>query len=249
MTDPARPEQVEFAVGLGYAAWAPFYDTDGNPLLALEGPAVHARIGALEGRRAIDIGCGTGRHTLALAEARPSALFALDLSPEMMAIARPKLRGRPVHFVRHAFPRPMPFPDATFDLAVLGLVIEHVPALAEAFAELRRILAPGGRAIVSTLHPERTAEGQRARFIDPATGARRPITTYHRTVADYLAAASAAGLALVREESLCVTPALAEALPRAGRYVGKQLGWVAIWSRGEPAGRIWHGGRATRSLE
>ena len=235
MMDGRPLEDVELDVRPGYAAWAPLYDDDGNPLIALESPAVRSRFGSLEDRRVIDIGCGTGRHSLALAEARPRALFALDVTGEMMAIARRKLQGRPVHFVRHAFPRALPFPDATFDLAVLCLVIEHIPDLGEAFAELRRILARGGRAIVSTLHPDRTAEGQRARFIDPLTGTRRPITTYHRTVGEYLAAASASGLVLEGEESLCVTPDLAAALPRASRYLGKRLGWVASWSKGEPA--------------
>ncbi len=231
MTDAPLREDAELAVQPGYAAWAPLYDGDDNPLVALEDPAVRARFGDLAGRVAIDIGCGTGRHTLALAEARPRALFALDITAEMLAIAQKTLRGCPVQFVRHEFPRAMPFRDGMFDLAVLGLVIEHVPALAEAFAELRRVLAPGGRVIVSALHPDRTAEGQRARFIDPITGARRPITTYHRSVSEYIAAASASGFVLESEESLDVLPDLAERLPRAERYVGKRLGWVASWSK------------------
>jgi SAM-dependent methyltransferase len=236
MADASPPEDAELAVQPGYAAWAPLYDDDGNPLVALEGPAVRARFGAIAGRRAIDIGCGTGRHTLALADEKPVALFALDVTPEMMAIAQKKLRGRPVQFVRHAFPHPMPFQNGTFDLAVLGLVIEHVRELETAFLELHRILAPGGRAIVSALHPDRTAEGQRARFIDPITGTRRPITTYHRSDREYLTAASASGLVLESEESICVTPALAESLPRAERYLGKTLGWVATWSRPDGPG-------------
>jgi hypothetical protein len=83
----------------------------------------------------------------------------------------------------------------------------------------------------SALHPDRTAEGQRARFIDPQTGRRRPIATIHRTVADYLAAARAAGLRLEGEQALVVPPELAERLPRAAPYVGRNLGWVACWCR------------------
>jgi len=225
----------ELSVEAGYAAWAPHYDDDGNPLTALEGPAVRAWFGLVAGRRALDIGCGTGRHTRALLEAGAAEVVALDLSPEMMALARAKLdvaRDR-AHWVRHALPGPMPFRDATFDLAVLGLVVEHVADLARAMAEVARVLTPGGRCIVSALHPDRTAEGQRARFIDPRTGLRHPIATIHRATADYLAAARHAGLSLEGEQALVVPPELAEQLPRAARYVGRNLGWVACWSRPE----------------
>jgi ubiquinone/menaquinone biosynthesis C-methylase UbiE len=126
----------------------------------------------------------------------------------------------------------LPFRDAAFDLVVLGLVAEHVADLPALLRESARVLTPGGRCILSALHPDRTAEGQRARFIDPETGERRPIATFHRTLDDYSAAASAAGLSLAGEQTLVVPPELAERLPRAGRYVGLPLGWVACWENG-----------------
>ena len=220
----------ELPVQEGYAAWSSRYDDDGNPLTALEGPAVQEWFGPLKGRRAIDIGCGTGRHTLALVEAE-AHVTALDLTPEMMALAREKLRGRPIDWVRHALPDPLPFPDSTFDLAVLGLVLEHVERLTEALTEVARVMKPGGRCIASALHPDRTEEGQRARFIDPETGQRRPIRTIHRSIEDYLEAGQAAGLVLEAERTLVVTPELGASLPRAARYVGMTLGWVVCWRR------------------
>ncbi len=223
----------ELSVQAGYAAWAPCYDDDGNPLTALEGPAVRAWFGPLTERRALDIGCGTGRHTLALIEAGAAEIVALDLTPEMMARARAKTQSTHprVHWVRHALPYPLPFRDATFDLAVLGLVAEHVLDLARALGDVARVLTPGGRCILSALHPNRTAEGQRARFIDPQTGLRHPIATVHRTIDEYLAEARSAGLQLEGEQTLIVPPELSETLPRAARYVGRNLGWVACWSR------------------
>jgi SAM-dependent methyltransferase len=212
----------------GYAAWAPCYDDDGNPLIALEGPAVEAWLGPVRGLRALDLGCGTGRHTLALAEGG-AEVVALDQSPEMLARACQKLRGHPVGWVRHALPAPLPFHADVFDLAVLGLVAEHVADIPALLAEIARVLVPGGRCVLSALHHERTAEGQTARFIDPTTGRRRPVMTYHRTPAEYLAAAAAAGLADPLEQTLVVPPDLADRLPRAGRYIGQPLGWVARW--------------------
>jgi malonyl-CoA O-methyltransferase len=58
----------------GYDRWARVYDHDANPLLALEEPAVHAALGDVRGRTVLDLGCGTGRHSLWLfAERYPRA--------------------------------------------------------------------------------------------------------------------------------------------------------------------------------
>ncbi len=220
----------DLPVSEGYAAWAPCYDDDGNPLTALEGPALHSWFGPLEGRAALDLGCGTGRHSLALAEGG-AAVWALDDSPEMIGRAMAKVRGFPVAWGRHRLPAPLPFADSTFDLVVLGLVAEHLEALGSVLGEARRVTRPGGRLVLSALHPDRTAQGQRARFIDPETGERRHIATIHRTIPEYLTLARTAGWMLVEERSLIVTAALAGSLPRALPYVDRPLGWAACWTR------------------
>jgi len=227
----------ELPVREGYAAWAACYDDDGNPLLALEGPAVRRWFGPLEGRRALDLGCGTGRHTVALVEAG-AVVAALDFAPEMIDRGRRKPPGneasRDVLWVRHALPRSLPFRNETFDLTVLGLVAEHLDdaALVLTLAEVARVLVPEGRCLLSALHPDRTAAGQRARFNDPETGLRRPIRTYHRSIDSYHGAAAAAGMTLAEEQVLTVPPELAERLPRARPYIGQALGWVGWFRRG-----------------
>lgn len=219
-------------VEAGYSLWASLYDDDGNPLIAVEGPAVASAIAAtdLAGRRVVDLGCGTGRHTRTLVEAG-AVVVAADLTRAMIDRARVKLDGRGVSWLRLSLPGPLPFADGAFALAVLGLVVEHVAAIGPTFAEVARILEPGGRCVVTALHPERTAEGQSARFIDPETGERRPIRTIHREPGETLSAAASAGLVLVEERTLLVPPALAEILPRARPYVGRALGWLAVWER------------------
>jgi SAM-dependent methyltransferase len=220
----------ELPVQLGYTLWASCYDDDGNPLIALEGPAMASWYGEVAGSRVLDIGCGTGRHTRALIESG-AAVIAADLTPAMLARARANLAGHPVGWLRLALPGPLPFADATFELAVMGLVAEHVADLHGTLAEVARVLVPGGRCLLSALHPDRTSEGQKARSIDPASGIRRPIHTVHRSIEDYLGAAATAGLRLLDERTLIVSDALAETLPRALPYIGKALGWVACFER------------------
>lgn len=212
----------------GYAAWASCYDDDGNPLIALEGPVVGSMFGPVAGMAALDVGCGTGRQTRALVEAG-AKVVALDPSVEMLEQARRKLVGREIAWVRHALPDPLPFPDHGFELAVMGLVAEHIADLAAAMRDLARVVRPGGRLVLSALHPARTAEGQRARFIDPETGLRWPIATIHRSIEEYLGLGEAAGWHLIEEKSLIVGADLAGSHPRAERYVGMPLGWVAAW--------------------
>src|SRR4051812_26727200 len=118
----------ELPVQAGYSLWADCYDSDGNPLIALEGPAMAAWFGDLAGRRALDLGCGTGRHARALAEAG-ARVVAAALTPAMLRRARLGLEGRGVALLRLALPGPLPFGDGTFALAVLGLVAEHIDDL------------------------------------------------------------------------------------------------------------------------
>ena len=223
------------SVEAGYSLWAACYDDDGNPLTALEGPAMASWFGEIAGRRVIDLGCGTGRHTRSLVAAG-AEVVAADLTPAMLDRARAHLVGRDVGWLRLALPGPLPFSDAIFTLAVLGLVAEHVVDIAGTLAEVARVLIPGGRCLLSTLHPERTAQGQTARFIDPETGIRRPIRTLHRTVGDYLQAATSAGLTLVEQRTLIVPQSLADLLPRARPYIGTAIGWMACWEKSPSSG-------------
>jgi ubiquinone/menaquinone biosynthesis C-methylase UbiE len=232
MTDVVKPaeSEVELCPLDGYAAWAERYDEEDNPLALLEGPAIISACGDVKGLRVLDVGCGTGRHTVPLLE-MGARVVGLDFSPEMLAVARQRTANRTVEFFQHSLPDPFPFVDETFDLVVSGLVVEHVSDLETVFRECVRVLKPGGRCLVTALHPDRTAAGQRARFIDPATGLRTPIATIHRTESEYLAAAKSAGFHVEKSQTLIATEELAARSPRAVKYVGLPLGWLGAFRK------------------
>ena len=73
LTDP------DSSVRTGYDRWAAVYDHDANPLQALEGPRIRATIGNANGLATLDLGCGTGRHALWLAECG-ATVTAMDIS-------------------------------------------------------------------------------------------------------------------------------------------------------------------------
>lgn len=90
----------------------------------------------------IEIGCGSGRFIESVQAARPAlTCHGLDLSEN--AIRQAKARGSPVQYhVGRA--DPLPFEDGRFAALLMIDVLEHVPDMAVALAEVRRVLAPGG---------------------------------------------------------------------------------------------------------
>ncbi len=99
--------------------------------------------------RTLELGCGTGNLQRALAR-RADAPWSLglDASPQMLAISRRKLAREqlPARLVR-GVAQALPFPNASFDTIVATFPSEYIldPASAR---ELRRVLRPGGRAVV-----------------------------------------------------------------------------------------------------
>jgi len=175
----------------GYDQWSHIYDHEGNPLIALEEPVMIEALGSVEGLAILDLGCGTGRHALRLA-AGGARVSAVDFSEGMLEVARQGEGAHRVDFRVHDLSEPLPWADATFDGVVSGLVLEHLADLAGFFGEARRVLKPGGRAVISAMHPAMFLLGKQAQFSDPATGVKvRPGSIPHQIGAFILAALGA----------------------------------------------------------
>jgi len=94
----------------------------------------------------LDIGCGTGALTQTIARrGAPAAVTGLDPSDRFVQFARRATVDGRVSF-RTAEVQALPFPDAKFDAVVSGLVLNFVADVAQAVAEMRRVLRPGGTA-------------------------------------------------------------------------------------------------------
>jgi len=97
--------------------------------------------------RWLDVGCGTGAFSeLILQRCAPQSLAGIDPSPEQIAyvgkyLARKHLAGSTFQVADSAA---MPFPDGAFDVVASALVIHFIPDRARAFAEMKRVLRPGG---------------------------------------------------------------------------------------------------------
>jgi SAM-dependent methyltransferase len=95
-------------------------------------------------RQWLDVGCGTGALCETILEsASPRRVTGIDPSPGFVSFARHKLADPRAHFeVGDA--QALPVPDATFDSAVAGLVINFVPDQRKAVAEMARAARSGG---------------------------------------------------------------------------------------------------------
>jgi malonyl-CoA O-methyltransferase len=216
---PERAEPKPAEIRDGYDRWADIYDHEGNPLIALEEPVVREALGEVAGLAVLDLGCGTGRHALWLARAGAS-VTAIDFSEGMLVQARCKAGAETVRFLAHDLHQPLPFANHEFDRVVSGLVLEHLADLDRFFAEVRRVLKPGGRAVVSAMHPAMALKGVRARFTDPVTGVKIQPGSLDHSLGDFVMAVVRAGLQLEGIDERAPDTELAARYPRAERYVG-----------------------------
>jgi ubiquinone/menaquinone biosynthesis C-methylase UbiE len=203
----------------GYDRWSEIYDQEANPLIGLEEPVVKEAVGDVAGLAVLDLGCGTGRHALWMAAAGAS-VTAIDFSEGMMEKARAKPGAGKVRFLVHDLNERLPFDDRSFDRVVSGLVLEHLRDMAPLFSEAHRVLKPGGRAVVSGMHPAMFLRDVRARFRDPATGEKVEPGSIEHTIGDVVMAAVRAGFALAGIDERAPDAQLAVRYPRAGRYLG-----------------------------
>jgi SAM-dependent methyltransferase len=228
----ARGEPInEAAPRAGYQAWSDSYDEPGNPIVALEQPAVWSLIDSVPPGRVLDAACGTGRHTGRLVDLGHEVL-GIDLSPGMLARAAttaPQARFLEADLLA------IPSADEQFDLVVCGLALSHLEDLRAGVAEIARVLRVGGQLVVSVLHPFQAHLGWHAPFVG-ADGARRFVREHPHGHADYLNAFRAAGLEL-RD---CLEPRLGAEHIRAKRRAFQHIPEAATQAyTGLPAVLVW----------
>ena len=172
----------------GYRIWSDRYDSDPNPLLALESRVLAPRLGPLDGRSVLDIATGTGRWMSHVASLGARAA-GLDSSPSMLGVAARKapISGRLVL----GDARSLPFRSGSFDLAICSFALSYLPSATVALGEMARVARC---IIVSDLHPEAMLAGWTRSFRKDGHSWR--IEDFHHALADLDRVAKAAGMRL-----------------------------------------------------
>lgn len=137
-----------------YDSFAESYSTDNEFSLLnayYERPAMIDLAGDVNGHPVLDAGCGSGPLSAALL-AKGAIVTGFDSSPAMIKLARQRLgENAALHIADLS--QPLPFTDGAFDDVVVSLVLHYLRDWTVTLAELRRVLKPGGRLILSVNHP------------------------------------------------------------------------------------------------
>lgn len=227
-----------------YELWSHVYDTDGNFLQALDTiemktllPDLLSHIESSKPWRIVDLGCGTGRNTMALLSVPDVEVTALDLSPSMLETARERLGLESQRLSRTSTLNLAVFDMITassipkiardVDAIISTLVVEHVP-LDVYFSTASRMLKPGGLFLMTNMHSAMGKISQ-AGFIDPDTGEKIRPTSYAHTIEDAIHEAEKCGFEVVRpfEERAVDSELVPKLGPRADKWVG-----VTCWFGG-----------------
>jgi ubiquinone/menaquinone biosynthesis C-methylase UbiE len=195
----------------------------GNWLLELEEPEVDRALGDVTDLEVLDVGAGTGRHAVRVAQ-RGARVTAVDFSEEMLARARQKIGADRVRWLVHDVALPLPFEARSFDRVLSALVLEHIPVgdLASFFRDLGRVARDDGLIVVTAMHPAMFLKGVSANFRDES-GEVRP-RSYVATLSDYVMGAIQAGLVIVSLAEHSVDEGLVARNERSRKW----LGWPAL---------------------
>jgi ubiquinone/menaquinone biosynthesis C-methylase UbiE len=198
---------------------------------------MHSLFDSLGPSVVLDAACGTGRHSASLAE-RGHRIIGVDLSREMLDRARTKV---PAGDFREGNLTALPLGSDAVDAAVCGLAIVHLPDVSDAARELARVVRPGGRVIISDVHPFLVLLGWQAQF--RTTGGQAGFMRLHPHLpSDYCQAFAAAGLSVrgCYEPRLTAAAAMtvaAERLPEANQAAFAGLPGVIVWDLEKAGGQ------------
>ncbi|MEP6621414.1 MAG: class I SAM-dependent methyltransferase [bacterium] len=196
----------------GYRLWAPHYEQE-TAVSLLEASAVSELDVETRGRALLDAGCGTARR---IADATAALAIGLDLSVDMLLA-----EGRKVPLTC-ADVCALPFAASSFDVVWCRLVVGHVRDAAAAYREFARVCRADGNVIVTDFAPEAAAAGHRRTFQD-ADGVEHVLEHFVRTDDQHAALVHAAGMAIVKQASGAVGPAVRDLYGASGRVDAYRL--------------------------
>jgi len=159
----------------------------------------------------LDVACGTGNYTVAVAEQTKAALYGIDVSEHMLEIARRKSRA--IHWSMGDV-RSLPYGDNTFSGAMCILAVHHFEDLGGALREVFRVLVHG-RLVIFTSDRQQM-EGYWLNEYFPET--MRKSTANMPDIAEVSVALQAAGFEHIHTELYEVKPDLQDWFMYCGKH-------------------------------
>jgi SAM-dependent methyltransferase len=211
----------------GYGEWAADYEAT---VAAGMDRALLPRLRSVawsRARQAIDLACGTGRTGEWLREQGVAIIDGIDLTPEMMAVARAKGIYREL---RQGDIAATDYPTGQYDLCTMALADEHLRTLAPVYRQASRLLAPGGAFVLVGFHPFFLMNGMPTHY-HRKSGEAVAIESHVHLFADHFRAGVEAGLRLAEVEECVIDEAWLETKPKWRRYLNWPVSFGLVWRR------------------
>lgn len=212
----------------GYRDWAPTYERtvedamDIALLDALKSPSwdtLHS---------AADLGCGTGRTGAWLRQRGVAAVDGVDLTPEMLAVARE--RGVYRRLVEADIPA-SGLDTSAYDLVTACLVDEHLPDLRPLYGEASRLAKSDGLLVLVGYHPHFIMAFGVPTHFENASGEPVAIETYVHLLSEHVTTALDEGWVLLEMKEGVIDDAWLEVKPQWRRYRHHPISFAIVWRK------------------
>jgi malonyl-CoA O-methyltransferase len=184
------------------------------------------------GRKVLDVGCGSGRYLLQARQRRAEVAVGVDLTHEMLCTARKAITVAPIPQVSdmmtglvQASATALPLRGDWADITLSALTLGHLPELAPALAELRRVTRHDGLLVCSDFHPIGDTLGWKRDF--KFDGRRYVVRHTAHTLAAWQVACRSVGLCIERVTESYIDPG---DLPPNARFEPSGLTSPVAWA-------------------
>jgi SAM-dependent methyltransferase len=211
----------------GYGEWAATYEE--TMAAGLDRPLL-PRLTSIDWRalaQAADLAAGTGRTGEWLKAHGVAAIDGIDLTPEMLALAKTKNVHRRLVLADLAA---TPLASESYDLVVMSLADEHLKELGPAYAEAARLASHSGKFLLVGYHPFFLMNGLLTHF-HRSGGEAVTIESYVHLFSDHFAAATAAGLRLVEFQECVIDEEWLTTKPKWRQYLNWPASFALVWEK------------------
>ncbi|HEY7485691.1 MAG TPA: class I SAM-dependent methyltransferase [Streptosporangiaceae bacterium] len=215
-------------VRAGYGEWVGTYEQTVEDVMdiALLDELTEPRWSSV--RRALDLACGTGRTGAWLRRHGVTAIDGVDLTPEMLAVARS--RGGYDRLIE-ADATATGLDAETYDLVVACLMDEHLPDVRPLYREAARVSTGDAHLVLVTFHPQFIMVSGMPTHFTNGDGEPVAIATHVHLLSDHIMAGLRAGWTLVEAREGVIDDRWLAVKPKWERFRGHPISAALVWRR------------------
>jgi SAM-dependent methyltransferase len=215
-------------VRTGYGEWLPTYEATVAELMDIPLLEALTSVPWASVRSAADLGCGTGRTGTWLRQRGVAAIDGIDVTPEMLAVARETGVYRRL---AEADVAASGLQAGAYDLITVCLVDEHLPELSPLYREAWRLAKREGLLVLVGFHPHIIMASGMPTHFQNAAGEQVAIETHVHLLSEHATAALGAGWTLVEMKERLVDDDWLKVKPTWEEFRGHPLSFAFVWRK------------------